>query len=248
MTTSEEIEIETDSGKARAYVATPDGSGVFPGVLFYMDAFGLRPTMEAMAQRVAAGGFTVLAPDLYHGKEYAPIDPKSVFAGPGPEMERVMKLASSVGDESAMRDTRAWLDALAARREVRPGKVGCVGYCMGGGLALLAACTYPDRVGAVASFHGGRFVTDAASPDAIVAKLRAATYLGVAEIDRRHTAEVSERLEAAFTKANVPHAIELYAGASHGFAVPDVPAYDRAASERHFDRMLDWFGEHLAAS
>ena len=240
------IEIRTEDGVAEAHLARPAGDGPFPAVLMYMDAVGFRPTMKAMADRVASQGYVVLLPNLYYrAGELEPFDAKAVFGGDASERERLRVLVEGLDGDTEMRDTSAWLEALAARPEARPGPVGCVGYCMGGGFALLAACRFPDRVAAVASFHGGMFVTDPSAPDIVAERVKAAVYLGVAEVDRSHDAEVSARLEAALTRAGVPHAIELYEGATHGYAVPDLPVYDEAASERHYARMAAWLGEHL---
>jgi carboxymethylenebutenolidase len=154
---------------------------------------------------------------------------------------------SAVTDESAMRDTATFLEFLAGRPEVKDAhKVACTGYCMGGGLAIVAACSFPDQIVAAASFHGGRFLTSPEAPDVIAKKARARIYIGVAELDRHHTPDVTKRLTAALEEAKAPYTIELYAGASHGFAVPDLPVYDRDAAERHWDRLLKLLRETFA--
>jgi carboxymethylenebutenolidase len=157
-----------------------------------------------------------------------------------------MKAVMSLDDASAGRDANAYFDFLETQPGVAPKKFGCVGYCMGGGLAVGAACMHPDRVAVAASFHGGRFVVDPASPEIIATKAKAPIYIGVAEVDRRHNAEVSTKLEDALTRAGVRHTIELYPGSHHGFAVPDVPAYDRTSAERHWERLFAFFGAAFA--
>lgn len=242
----ERMTIQLADGPAPAYFATPKTDGPHPAVLFYMDALGLRQTLTQMADRLAESGYVVLLPELYYrAGEYAPFEGKKVFAKVEGEFERVMGMVKALQMDGVMGDTERMLEDLALRPEVKPGPVGTVGYCMGGGFALAAGCHFPDRIGAVMSFHGGGFVTEAESPDVIGEKMHAAVYLGVAETDGRHDAAVSERLEAALTRADVPHQIEVYAGAAHGFAVPDLPVFDAKASEQHWQRMLAWFGEHL---
>ena len=240
------VEIATADGVANAYVSKPEGEGPWPGVLLFMDAIGLRPAMYATADRLASHGYWVLVPNLfYRAGPMEPLDPKKAFSGPGPELDRVMKVAMSLTDADAMRDVGTFFDFLEREPAVQGKKFGCVGYCLGGGLAFYAACQDPDRVAAVASFHGGRFLTDPSSPDVIAAKLRAPAYVGVAEIDHRHTAEVSANLESAMTKAGIDHTIELYTGAAHGWALSDIPVYDAAATERHWERLLAFFGKTL---
>ena len=99
--------------------------------MIYMDAFGVRPGLEAMASRLASDGFRVLLPDLYyHAGPQKPFDPATAFAG-GPDKDRLMGLYQSLNQQRVMADTAAWLEFLANEPSVT-GKVGCVGYCMGG--------------------------------------------------------------------------------------------------------------------
>ncbi len=234
------IELSAGDGTCGAYLARPTGAGPFPAVLFLMDGIGVRATLERMADRIADKGYLTLLPNLYYRSgAFPPFDPATVFAG-GAELERAQALMAGIGgDEAAMRDVGAFLDWLDARPDVVTGKAACVGYCLGGGFALRAACAFPDRVALAASFHGGGFVADPSSPALIADRVQSRVYLGVAEVDRRHTPAITEALEAALTEARVPHAIELYPGTKHGFAIADVPAYDEAAAERHWQRLTE---------
>jgi carboxymethylenebutenolidase len=238
------IEIQMKDGVADAYLSHPDGPGPWPAVLFFMDGLGWRPTLFEMADRLASSGYCVLLPNMFwRSGALEPFDPKTVFSG-GPEMERLMKIVGAVTGEPARQDTRTFLEALADRPEVRDARrVACIGYCMGGGLAIWAACTFPDRIAAAASFHGGGFLTSPEAPEVIAKQARARIFIGVAEIDRRHTPDVTKRLTAALEEAKVPYTIEVYPGVSHGFAVPDLPAYDRNAAERHWDRLRELLRE-----
>ncbi|WP_394841226.1 dienelactone hydrolase family protein [Pendulispora brunnea] len=233
------VQIQTADGAANAYVSRPAGNGPWPGVLFLMDGLGLRDALYAMADRMASHGYLVLLPNLYYRiGAYEPFDPQAVFGGSGPEFDRLMRTVTSLDREDAMRDAGVWFDFLDAQPDVRGRAHGVVGYCLGGGLAIAAACKHPARIGVAASFHGGGFVTEPASTEIIAAQVRAPIYIGVAEIDRRHTAATSAGLEAALARAAVPHAVELYPGSAHGFAVVDLPAYDAASAERHWERLL----------
>jgi carboxymethylenebutenolidase len=125
-------------------------------------------------------------------------------------------------------------------------KTGCVGYCMGGAFALSAAGTFPDRIAAAASLHGARLATDKPdSPHLLAPKMRASVYVGIAGIDPHFTPEEKQMLESALQSAGVEHTVEVYPGVKHGFAVDDTPAYDQAASELHWQRILNLFAANL---
>lgn len=240
------IDIQTSEGVADAYVSHPPGAGPWPAIIFYMDALGLRNALFEMVDRLASYGYYVVCPNLYYRVgAFEPFDAKKAFAGPGPEMDRVMAMISAVDDDAAMRDTHAVLHFLENDPNVAGPKIGTTGYCMGGGFAICAAVSFPEQVVAAASIHGGKFLTDPKSADVIAKKARAAFYIAVAEIDRRHTPEVTRSLEAAFSAAGVPHTIELYAGTTHGFAVSDFPVYNAAAAEHHWDKTREFFATTL---
>ena len=137
----------------------------------------------------------------------------------------------------------AWLDRAAVSQARRP---GALGYCMGGGYALSAAGTFPDRVVVAASFHGGSLATDKPdSPHRLAAQMRARVYIGAAEIDASFPPEQQVRLGQALTAAGVRHTIEIYPKAKHGFAVNGHVVYDHEASERHWQRLLELLRETL---
>ncbi len=239
----ERVDLRTDDGRLDVYTFQPSrGNGPWPAVILYMDAFGIRPNLDAMAQRLASGGHVVVVPNLYYRSgAFAPFDPKQV-AAEGPERDRFKGMIASVNDTTVMRDTAAviaWLDRAPA---ARPNRIGVVGYCMGGGFALSAAGTFPGRVAVAASFHGGSLATD--KPDSahlLASRIRAKVYIGVAGLDPSFSREQQTRLEGALTEAGVDYTIETYDGARHGFAVTGHLVYDRDASERHWQRLLTLF-------
>jgi carboxymethylenebutenolidase len=242
----EELEVRTADGVARASVFR-GGDGPLPGVVLFVDAFGVRPSMEEAASRLAALGYVVLLPNLfYRAGAIPPFDIATAFGDP-PERARLMALIQSITLERLRTDTAAYLDALAAQRDVRADRLGTIGYCMGGRLAYLAAALHPDRVRAVACFHGGGLVTDAPeSPHRLALQVKAALYLGVADEDRGCTPEHQAALAAALGAAHLDYAVELYRGKRHGFAVADhAGAYDRDAAERHWRRVASFFAETL---
>lgn len=241
------IDLATDGGTMDCYLRRPEGDAPRPPILFYMDAPGIRPHLLDMAARLASHGYVVLVPNLYYRQgPHEPFDPAVAFTE-GPVQDRMRSFLKGVDNTLVMRDTAACLAYLDGQRFVARPRVGCVGYCMGGRQALMAAGTFPDRVVAAASLHGAALATDRAdSPHRLVAKMRAALYLGVAEVDRTFPREQQDRLETALREAGVRFTLEVYPGTRHGFAVTDHPVYDEAASERHWPRVLALLDAALA--
>ncbi|MGH7225559.1 MAG: dienelactone hydrolase family protein [Gemmataceae bacterium] len=241
----EEVAIRTLDGQCPTHVFTPDGSGPWPAVIVYMDAFGIRPVLMQIGERLAGGGYLALVPDLfYRYGAYGPLDPKEVFAGDFRAM--VGPLMASTDNFKATQDTEALLAYLDTRDDVTGNKVGTVGFCMGGGMAIAAAGTYPERVAAAASFHGGRLATDdPASPHLLAPKIRAELYIAVADKDGSCPPEMVERLKKALDDAGVRYRCELYRGASHGWMKPYFPVYDEAAAERGWTEMFALFDRVL---
>ncbi|MGW1957736.1 dienelactone hydrolase family protein [Streptomyces sp. NPDC001920] len=237
------VDVPTGDGTADAYLVRPVDGEPRPGVLLYMDAFGLRPRLKAMADRLAAAGYTVLVPNLFHRHGRAPVVelPEFIDLAARPEIFRsVLPMMQALTPERAMRDAGAFLRALAESPAVADGPVALTGYCMGARLALLTAGTYPDRVAAAAGFHGGRLATDAPdSPHLVAGNITAELYFGHADQDPSLPVEQIERLENALTEAGVRHRCEVYPGAGHGFTQADTSAYHPEGDERHWAALLD---------
>ncbi len=241
-----EITIQTREGSCRSFVYRPAGSGPWPAVLVYMDGLAIRPAMLELGERLAGYGYFVLLPDLfYRSGLYAPMDPHTVFTDPEKRkilMEKYFALATPA---NIMSDTSAFLDYLAAQPDVKPGPIGTTGYCMGGLMSLTAAGTYPDRIAATASFHGGRLATDAPdSPHLLAPQIRSRVYVAGATEDASFPDDMKQRLEDSLTHAGVDHRIETYP-AKHGWVFRDTPVYDAAAAERHWQSLAALLGATL---
>src|SRR5271154_1471956 len=228
----QQVSIQAKDGICKAWILAPDGKGPWPGVVFYMDGFGIRPAMIEMANHIAKQGYVVLLPDLYYRfGAYGPLVPKEVLQGDfraiiGPMM-------ASTNNHKAAEDTAAFLSYLDGRDDVAGDKVGTVGFCMGGGMALTAAGYYPDQVAAAVSFHGGNLATDLpTSPHLVAPKIKAEVYVAGADKDHGYPPEMAQRLEDALTKAGVRHKCEVYQDKMHGWMKPDMPVYDAQAAER----------------
>jgi carboxymethylenebutenolidase len=228
------VEIRTDDGVAEAFLVTPEGEGPFPAVLLYMDAFGLRPQIQRMAERLASEGYAVLAPNVFYRDHEADL-------GTG-DFGVLREYMQALTPDAVERDARAYLDFLAPDRPV-----GVTGYCMGGRLTLLTAGRLPERVAAAGSFHAGNLATDAPeSPHLVFGDIRAEVYVAHADQDRSMPPEQMERVEAAL--AGVTHRAELYEGARHGFTMADLEVYDEQADERHWRELLGLLGRTIGAA
>jgi carboxymethylenebutenolidase len=242
------VEIDAPEGRADAYLTRPEGVERPPGVLFVMDAFGLRPRIEEMADRIAARGYAVLAPNVFYRAGRAPVVPVPDMSQEGARGEffkQVRPLMDQLTPERIAADGGAYLDALA---EVAHPPFAITGYCMGVRLGWRIAAAHPERVAALAGFHGGGLVTDdPQSPHRSAGALRAEVYFGHADQDANNTPEQIATLDAALADAGVGHRSELYAGARHGYTMADTPVYDEQACERHFAALLDLLDRTLAS-
>jgi carboxymethylenebutenolidase len=236
-TDMETIEIKTRDGSCPSYVFRPAGNPA-PAVLVFMDGLGIRPAMLEVGERIAKHGYFTLLPDLfYRSGPYEPMDPHKVFSDP--DARKVLMEKFGLATQAAiMSDTRAFLDYIAAQKDVKPGPIGTTGYCMGGLMSLTAAGTYPDRIAAAASYHGGRLASDAPeSPHLLAPKMKARVYVAGAIEDSSFPDEMKARLEDALTKAKVDHVIETFP-AKHGWVFRDTPVYDAAQSERQYTTLF----------
>jgi carboxymethylenebutenolidase len=241
----QQVTIQEKDGSCKAWVVTPEGKGSWPGVIFYMDAFGIRPAMLQMANHIASKGYVVVLPDLfYRFGAYGPYDPKEVMKG---DVRAVIgPMMASTDNHKAAEDTAAFLSYLDTRDDVAGDKVGTVGFCMGGGMALTAAGYYPDRVAAAVSFHGGRLATDqATSPHLLVPKIKAEVYVAGADQDQGYPPEMAKLLEETLTKAGVRHKCEIYDGKKHGWMKPDMPVFDAEGAERGWKELFALYARTL---
>lgn len=235
------VEIKTPDGICDAYFVHP-ASGAAPAVLVWPDIFGLRPAMRTMGKRLAASGYSVLVVNHFYrnGK------PSATGATPIPEMLPFRKGMSTATDMTDAKAFVAWLDAQPQVNKNR--KVGVHGYCMGGPMSFHTASAVPDRIGAVASFHGGGLVNDAAGPDSphlLAAATKASFLIAIAENDDQRRPNDKTVLKETFDKGKLAAEIEVYQGA-HGWCPPDTLVYNEPAAEKAWSRMLALYGKALA--
>jgi carboxymethylenebutenolidase len=241
------IDIKTRDGICPSYIYRPEDTGPWPAVLVFMDGVGIRPAMLEIGERLSRHGYFVLLPDLYYRSgPYAPMNPNTVFSVPEERKVLMEKFLAFATPANLMSDTTAFLDFLARQPEVKKGRIGTTGYCLGGFMSLTAAGTYPDHIAAAASYHGGRLATDAPdSPHLLAPKITARIYVAGAIEDGSFPDEMKARLEEALTDAGIDHLIETYP-ARHGWVLSDTPVYDEASAERHWRTLTQLFATTLA--
>lgn len=240
-----QVTVKATDGDCSVWVLTPPGEGQWPGVIFYTDIFGIRPAMIQMASHIASHGYVVAMADLFyrHGA-YGPYDPKELFKG---DFRAVVgPMAATTNNHKAADDTVAVLKYLDSRTDVKGKKIGTVGFCLGGGMALTAAAWFPDRVAAVGSFHGGNLASDLpVSPHLQLPKVRAELLIAGADEDQSYPPEMKKRLEEALDAAGVKYVSKTYEGKKHGWMKPDMPVFDAEAADRGWDELFELYGRTL---
>jgi carboxymethylenebutenolidase len=236
-----DVDIKTPDGTADSYFVHP-AKGSAAAVLIWPDIFGLRPAMRNMAKRLAQSGYAVLVPNPFYrvGK------PNATGASNIKEMFAFRKGMSQATDMSDAKTFIAWLDSQPQVNKNR--KVGVQGYCMGGPMSFNTASAVPDRVGAVASFHGGGLVNakdPVNSPHILASKTKASFLIAIAENDDKTNPGEKDVLKATFSAAKLPAEIEVYA-AAHGWCPPDTQVYNEKEAERAWTRLLALYKTALA--
>jgi carboxymethylenebutenolidase len=244
------IDVATPEGTADSYLARPEADdGSHPGVLLMIDAIGLRDRIKEMADRIAAQGYVVLAPNVYYREGRAPLwetpdlndaEARAAFMG------TIRPLMGAFTPEKIAADGGAYLEALA---QLTHGPSAITGYCFGGRLGWTIAAAHPEQVAALGGFHTGNMVSEAEdSSHRLAPTVRAEVYWGHADEDGSMTPENVAALDAAMDEAGIVHTTEVYAGAHHGYTMADMGAYDEAAAERHFRALFALLGRTLTAA
>jgi carboxymethylenebutenolidase len=241
--TEADVNVTTPDGTADCYFVHPGGSPA-PGVLIWPDIFGLRPAFRQMGKRLAESGYAVLVVNPFYRVRKAP----TAENGGATPIAQVMPLAQGLNETTHMTDAKAfigWLDQQAPVAKNR--KMGTQGYCMGGPLAFRTAAAMPDRVGAVATFHGGGLVNAMPnSPHLQAAKSKAQFLIAIAASDDAKAPNDKVALKETFEKAKLPAEIEVYEGSMHGWCPPDSTVYNEPLAEKAWARLLVLYGKALA--
>ena len=244
-TTGADVDITTPDGTCDAYFVHP-AKGRHPAVLIWPDIFGLRPAFKQMATRLAESGYSVLVINPFYRIQKAPTSTTTTFDAT--TRGALTKMMGSLSPKTAATDGAAlvpWLDKQAAVD--RKKKMGTTGYCMGGPYTFRLAAQFPERVGAIATFHGAALATNAPdSPHLLVPEMKASALICIAASDDMSDPKAKGLLETAFTAAGLPHEVQVYEGTKHGWCPTDSAVYDRASAEKAWSRLLFWFNKSLA--
>jgi carboxymethylenebutenolidase len=240
-----QVDVKTPDGVADCELFYPNEQGAWPAVVMYTDIGSIRPVSRDMSKRLAAEGFVVLMPNPFYRVSRLPVYHDPFKFGEEKTTARMGEVRPSVTAAGAARDAPAFVDFLLALKQVR-GKVGTVGYCMGGGLAMRTAAAVPGSVAACATFHGSQLASNEPdSPHTLAPKIKARMHLGFAIEDRTMPPEACEKLEKALDAGGVAYDSEVYAGAKHGWCVKDHTVYNEAQAERAWAKMVSLFKQTL---
>ncbi len=245
--TETDVQVTTPDGIADCYFVHP-ASGKHPAVIVWPDVLSLRPAYRTMGKRLAESGYAVLVVNPYYRQAKSPVVEEGASFRDQATRDIVLPLARALTPETTDTDAIAFagfLDQQAAVDTVR--RMGTTGYCMGGAMTMRTAAALPDRVGAGASFHGGRLVTEGEdSPHLLIPKMKASYLVAVAENDDEKEPETKNVLRSAFDAAGLEAEIEVYEGALHGWCTIDSAVYNQEQAERAWSRQLVLFEKALA--
>jgi carboxymethylenebutenolidase len=246
-----EIEIRTPDGNVDGYLYRPAGQsgrgapsaqGKLPGVILLTDIGGLRLAYRESAKRLAALGYVVLMPNVFYRTGKPPVMDYPVKPGDEKTMQRIGELRAPLTPEAMERDDAAYVDFLARQEGVSGGPMGVAGYCITGAMAMRMAAARPEKIAAMASFHGGGLYTDEpTSPHRVLPRITARLYFGHAVEDRSMPKEAIEKFERALAAWGGKYESETYEGAMHSWTMPDSPVYNKPQAERAFAKLTELF-------
>jgi len=228
----EQVDITTPEGEMTTFVFHPEHGGPFPVVLYLMDAPSIRPALKDMASRLASAGYYVLLPYLFYRG-----GPLREFGMSDEDMHARQELMGQINPTNIVSDATALLAHADGDPAAADGKVGVVGFCMSGGLAVSLARALPERVAAAASIHGAWLVRDGDdSPHLGLDAVQAEVYFAWCADDPTAPVADMEVMEDALKAAGVTYHIDFLTDAVHGFA-PAGERYHRESSELHWERV-----------
>ena len=223
------------SDSLNGYAAQPAGKGPFPGMLVLMEAFGITAHIQGVCERLASAGFMAMAPDIFHGDVFAYTD-----------MDKVWPKIQTIRDDQVMGEMAESLDWLRTQDNVSKDRLGILGFCMGGRLAFLAHCRFPDRLQAAVSFYGGGIAPD--GPDRFgrippideAEKMRAPVFLGYGAEDNNITPTEHARVAQTLSAAKKRYTLAVYPGAGHGFLCEERASYVPAMADIAWKDIMDF--------
>jgi carboxymethylenebutenolidase len=238
-----EVVVTTKYGNMPSFAACPDGPGQYPGIIFYMDAPGIREELRNMARRIAKHGYFCVLPDMYYRLGTLRFD----IARRDDAMAAVFLAAMrSLSNAGVVDDTGALLAYFDAQERVKPGAVGCVGHCMSGQYITTVAARFPHRMAAAASLYGVGIITDQEdSPHLLLDRIKGELYYAFAETDHAVPPHIPGELQALLAKTDIRHEVKVFPGTQHGFCFPERPVYDTLAAEETWEKIFAMWDRDL---
>lgn len=239
-----EVEIRTQEGASDSVLIYPEGQGAWPGILYFTDIAGIRPSNRDSAARLSKQGYVVLMPNIFYRNGRAPQTPPFRELDADSRPKRIAELTSPLTPDAMEADASTYIDFLTSQPQTRKGgtdtkTIAAVGHCFSGKMAMHAAAVRPEQVAAVASFHGGGLYTNApTSPHLLLPRIKAQLYFGHATDDRSMPAEAIAKFEEALKRWEGKYESETY-GAQHGWTSSDSPVYNQIQAERAYGKLLE---------
>ena len=240
------IKVATPAGAVDALLYRPDGEGRWPAVLVWTDGSGLRPAYDGIGRKLAAEGYVVLIPNAYHRSVKLDGTAQVPALAPAETRQRGAGWRTALTEQALAADTRAYMAFLDAQHATEAGrKAGTLGFDYGSINAFYAARAMPERIAAVAVLYPtGTATPRPTSPHLFVGESRAAYYVALATNDDRREPGDKDDYRKAFADAGLDATVEVVP-ADHGFAVPGGNAFDQAASDAAWTRVLALFEDRL---
>ena len=240
------IEIKMQDGVSDSVFFHPEGEGSWPGILYLIDIGGIRDANRESAAQLAQQGFAVLMPNIFYRTGRAPLLPSIRSLDDDGRKKRMAELSGPLTPEAIERDCSTYIDALTSQSSTQKNMVGVAGYCFSGKMAMFAAAARPDKVAAVASFHGGGLYTDSpTSPHLALPRIKARLYFAHADQDRSMNEESIAKFEQALVRWGGKYGSETYKGAFHSWTSFDSPVYNPSAAERAFNKLIQFLQQTI---
>lgn len=239
---TKEVMIQTPDGIADCFYTAPT-HGKHPAVVLWTDIKGRRPAFDLMGKRLASAGYSVLVVNPFYRDVKGAALPEGITF-PAPEARAILgPMREKLTQDNTVSDNRAFfhfLDQQAGSDTSKPGAV--LGYCMSGAFAMWAAAALPERVGAIATFHGGGLATAKSdSPHLTVRQTKALALHAVAENDNERSPDMVPLLIEAYQQADLYADIKVYEGTLHGWTPPDSRVYNEKQADKAWHAMLGVF-------
>lgn len=237
------VDVTSKHGVIPSFFVAPEGEGQHPAIVLYMDAPGIREELRNIARRIAKQGYVCVLPDLYHRYGCLRFD----LSRRHDAMSQVIRAAYlNLSDENINEDTAGVIGFLEAQPEVRPGKIGSIGFCMSGRFATTTARQFPERFACAASLYGTRLVTDEEhSPHLQLAGIKAEMYYGFGDLDQTTPPAYIETFTAALQQGGLNYTMDIFKGVDHGYSFVERAMYDAHAAEASWNKVFDLFERNL---